>query len=162
TWAALPSWPTSPLTASSPWMTRRTVTQNFSETGCVTSSSHSSPRRWARARRTRSGAWPGPRGRPWRRWMLSYPLGSPAPPAGRLSRPPVGWRLPLAALEGLPGGAVKAMVRLALVEIAVADRLGSGLRAPHLDALAGLQTATTGARVRLPRGVVVERGRDAL
>src|SRR5262245_13937834 len=82
--------------------------------------------------------------------------------AGHLSRTPVGWRLTLAALDGLPRGAVKAMVRLALVEIAVADRLGSGLRAPHLDALAGLQTATTGARVRLPRGVVVERGRDAL
>jgi tRNA(Ile)-lysidine synthase len=36
------------------------------------------------------------------------------------------------------------------------------LRATHLDALAALLAAGTGARVRLPRGVVVERGRDAL
>jgi tRNA(Ile)-lysidine synthase len=82
--------------------------------------------------------------------------------AAHLARTPVGWRLALAALDGLPAGAVKAAVRLALVEVAAADRLGSGLRAPHLDALAGLVTAPTGARVRLPGGVVVERGRDAL
>jgi tRNA(Ile)-lysidine synthase len=74
----------------------------------------------------------------------------------------VGWRLALGALDGLPVGAVKAALRLALVEVASADRLGSGLRAPHLDALAALLAAGTGARVRLPRGVVVERGRDAL
>jgi tRNA(Ile)-lysidine synthase len=82
--------------------------------------------------------------------------------AGHLTRTPVGWRLALAALAGLPVGAVKAVVRLALVEVALADRLGSGLRATHLDALADLLAAGTGARVRLPRGVVVERGRDAL
>src|SRR5262249_36463666 len=39
---------------------------------------------------------------------------------------------------------------------------GSGLRAAHLDALAELLVAGTGARVRLPWGVTVERGRDAL
>jgi tRNA(Ile)-lysidine synthase len=82
--------------------------------------------------------------------------------AGHLTRTPVGWRLALAACADLPAGAVKALIRLALVEVAVADRLGSGLRAGHLDALARLLTAGTGARVRLPRGVVVERGRDAL
>jgi tRNA(Ile)-lysidine synthase len=82
--------------------------------------------------------------------------------AGHLTRTPVGWRLALAACSGLPPGAVKAVVRLALVEVAANDRLASGLRAAHLDALAGLLTAGTGARVRLPAGVVVERGRDAL
>jgi tRNA(Ile)-lysidine synthetase-like protein len=50
---------------------------------------------------------------------------------------------------------------MALVEVA-ADRLGSGLRAAHLAALTALLDASVGARVRLPRGVVVERGRDAL
>jgi tRNA(Ile)-lysidine synthase len=82
--------------------------------------------------------------------------------AGHLTPTPVGWRLALAAFDGLPPGAVKAGVRLALVEVAAADRLGSGLRAAHLDALAGLMGAAVGARVRLPAGVVVERGRDAL
>ena len=82
--------------------------------------------------------------------------------AGHLTRTPVGWRLALAALAGLPVGAVKAAVRLALAEVASADGLGGALRAPHLDALAALVSAGTGARVRLPRGVVVERGRDAL
>jgi tRNA(Ile)-lysidine synthase len=82
--------------------------------------------------------------------------------AGHLTRTPVGWRLALAALDGLPAGAVKVALRLALVEVAAADRLGGGLRAPHLDALAGLLTAAPGARVRLPADVVVERGRDAL
>jgi tRNA(Ile)-lysidine synthase len=82
--------------------------------------------------------------------------------AGHLTRTPVGWRMALAALDGLPAGAVKAAVRLALVEVAAADRLASGLRRAHLDALARLPAAATGARVRLPAGVVVERGRDAL
>ncbi len=81
---------------------------------------------------------------------------------GRLTPTPVGWRLALAALAGLPAGAVKALLRLTLVEIAAADCLASGLRRPHLDALAALPSARTGARVRLPHGVVVERGRDAL
>jgi tRNA(Ile)-lysidine synthase len=80
----------------------------------------------------------------------------------RFTRTPVGWRLALAAFDGLPAGAVKVAMRLALVEVAAADRLGGGLRATHLDALAGLLSAATGARVRLPAGVVVERGRDAL
>ena len=75
---------------------------------------------------------------------------------------PAGWRLALAALAGLPSGAVKAAVRLALVEVAATERLGSGLRAAHLDALEALQHGVTGARVRLPGGIVVERGRDAL
>ena len=82
--------------------------------------------------------------------------------AGHLTRTPVGWRLALAACVGLPPGAVKAVIRLALVEVTAKDRLGSGLRAAHLDALAALLAAGTGARVRLPAGVVVERGRDAL
>ncbi len=81
---------------------------------------------------------------------------------GHFTRTPVGWRLALAACADLQPGAAKAVIRLALVEVAAADRLGSGLRAAHLDALAGLLTAGTGARVRLPGGVVVERGRDAL
>jgi tRNA(Ile)-lysidine synthase len=80
---------------------------------------------------------------------------------GHLTPTPVGWRLALAALAGLPAGAVKATVRLALVEIIAARRL-TGLRAAHLDLLAGLAGARTGARVRLPAGIVVERGRDAL
>jgi tRNA(Ile)-lysidine synthase len=82
--------------------------------------------------------------------------------AGHLAPTPVGWRLGLGVFEGLPPGAVKAAVRLALVEVAAADHLGSGLRAAHLDALAELLTAAVGARVRLPGAVVVERGRDAL
>jgi tRNA(Ile)-lysidine synthase len=82
--------------------------------------------------------------------------------ARHLSATPVGWRLALAPLHGLPPGAVKAAIRVALVEVAAPDRLGSGLRAPHLDALDALTRAATGARVRLPAGIVVERGRDAL
>jgi tRNA(Ile)-lysidine synthase len=74
---------------------------------------------------------------------------------------PGGWRLALAAVSGLPIGAQKTALRMALLDVA-ADRLGSGLRAPHLAALAALLTARTGSRVRLPRGVIVERGRDAL
>ncbi len=80
----------------------------------------------------------------------------------QLTATPVGWRLALAAFDDLRPGAVKATVRLALVEVAARDRLGSGLRAAHLDALAGLLRAAPGARVRLPGAVVVERGRDAL
>jgi tRNA(Ile)-lysidine synthase len=82
--------------------------------------------------------------------------------AGHLAPTPVGWRLALAALDELPPGAVKATVRLAVVEVAARDRLGSGLRAAHQDALAALLRAAPGARVRLPGAVVVERGRDAL
>jgi tRNA(Ile)-lysidine synthase len=81
---------------------------------------------------------------------------------GHLTATPVGWRLGLAAFDDLLPGAVKATVRLALVEVATRERLGSGLRAAHLDALAALLRAAPGARVRLPGAVVVERGRDAL
>jgi tRNA(Ile)-lysidine synthase len=81
---------------------------------------------------------------------------------GHLTPTPVGWRLALGAFDGLPPGAAKVALRLALVEVAAAERLGSGLRATHLHALTALLTATPGARVRLPGGVVVERGRDAL
>jgi tRNA(Ile)-lysidine synthase len=82
--------------------------------------------------------------------------------APHLTPTPGGWRLALVAFDGLLPGAVKALLRLALVEVVARDRLGSGLRAPHLEALAGLRAAAAGARVRLPRHVVVERGRDAL
>ncbi len=81
--------------------------------------------------------------------------------AGALRPTPVGWRLGLAAVTGHPPGSVKALVRLAVME-AAADRLASGLRAGHLDALAALGGGPVGACVRLPRGVLVERGRDAL
>ncbi len=82
--------------------------------------------------------------------------------SGHLVPTPVGWRLAIAAFDDLLPGAVKALVRLALVEVAAPDRLGSGLRAAHLDALAALLAAASGARVRLPAAVVVERGRNAL
>ena len=82
--------------------------------------------------------------------------------ATHLTPSPAGWRLGLAALTGTPPGAAKAAIRLALVEVAAPDLLASGLRAPHLDALMRLLPAAAGARVRLPRRVVVERGRDAL
>ncbi|HZS33117.1 MAG TPA: tRNA lysidine(34) synthetase TilS [Methylomirabilota bacterium] len=81
--------------------------------------------------------------------------------AGALRPTPVGWRLGLAALTGQTPGSVKTLLRLAVVE-AAAGRLASGLRAGHLDALAALPGAPVGACVRLPRGVLVERGRDAL
>jgi len=80
---------------------------------------------------------------------------------GHLLATPVGWRLALAPLVGLPAGAQKAALRMALVEVA-GDRLRSGLRTAHLAALTALLDARSGGRVRLPRGLVVERGRDAL
>jgi tRNA(Ile)-lysidine synthase len=79
-----------------------------------------------------------------------------------LTATPVGWRLALAAFDDLLPGAMKAALRMALVDAPARAHLGSGLRAGHLDALATLLGAAAGARVRLPRGVVVERGRDAL
>jgi tRNA(Ile)-lysidine synthase len=82
--------------------------------------------------------------------------------AGCLSPTPVGWRLDLAALDGLLPGAAKAVLRIAVGEVAAPDRLGAGLREPHLDALLRLGAAPSGARVRLPSGIVVERGRDAV
>jgi tRNA(Ile)-lysidine synthase len=80
---------------------------------------------------------------------------------GQLTPTPVGWRLALGAVVGLPVGAQKAALRMALLEVA-ADRIGSGLRAAPIAALTALLDAPAGARVRLPRGVAVERGRDAL
>ena len=83
--------------------------------------------------------------------------------AGHLTRTPVGWRLALAALAGLPDGAVKAALRLALVEVASADRRRERLaRGAPRRRWPRCSRARTGARVRLPRGLVVERGRDAL
>jgi tRNA(Ile)-lysidine synthase len=82
--------------------------------------------------------------------------------AEHLRPTPVGWRLGLAALTGVPPGAAKTAIRLALVEIAAGDLLPNGLRSAHLDALQALVPAASGARVRLPGGVLVERGRDAL
>ncbi len=81
-----------------------------------------------------------------------------APRAAGLVRPGAGgWAIALAALDGLPPGAVKALLRLALREVAPA-----GLRAHHLQGLVALREARVGARVRLPRGLVVERAREAL
>lgn len=86
-----------------------------------------------------------------------------APRAAALVRPALGGlRLDLEPFAALPAGAVKALLRLALVEIAGRPEVRAGLRAAHLDQLAGLLAAPPGARVRLPRGLLVERGRDAL
>jgi tRNA(Ile)-lysidine synthase len=85
------------------------------------------------------------------------------PRVAALVRPGLGgvW-LDLAPLRGLPPGAVKAALRLALVDVARRPEVRAGLRAPHLDQLAGLLDAPAGARVRLPGGLVVERARAAL
>lgn len=84
------------------------------------------------------------------------------PRSAGLARPgPGGWSLDLAALRGLPPGAVKALFRLAIPE-AAGGALEGGLRASHLLALHALVEAPVGARVRLPGGFVVERGRAAL
>jgi tRNA(Ile)-lysidine synthase len=81
---------------------------------------------------------------------------------GTLHPAAIGWSLGLSALGGLPPGAVKAFLRLALVERAATEARLGGLRASHLEALVRLVHSTSGARVRLPGGVIVERGRDAL
>jgi tRNA(Ile)-lysidine synthase len=82
--------------------------------------------------------------------------------SGRL-RPAVGGAvLDLGVLAGLPAGAAKALLRLA-VRAAVPDGpLRSGLRRPHLEALWRLPSAAPGARVRLPGGAFAERVRDGL
>jgi tRNA(Ile)-lysidine synthase len=86
-----------------------------------------------------------------------------APRVAALMRPgPGGLVLDLAPLCELPPGALKAALRLALVDLAPAPELRAGLRAGHFRALAALADAPVGARVRLPAGLGVERGRDAL
>lgn len=86
-----------------------------------------------------------------------------APRAAALARPsPGGIALDLAALRGLPPGGVKTVLRRVLRDVAGRSPVRAGLRAAHLDQLAGLVAARPGARVRLPGGLVVERGRDAL
>jgi tRNA(Ile)-lysidine synthase len=78
--------------------------------------------------------------------------------AGWLRPGPGGMALDVDRLAGLPPGAVKALLRSAVVEVAG----GAGPRAAHLDRLAALVAARPGARVRLPEGVTVERARTAL
>ena len=86
-----------------------------------------------------------------------------APRVAGLVRPgPGGTALELAGLRDLPPGAVKAALRLALVEVLGRPEVRAGLRAAHLERLAALVRAPVGARVRLPAGLAVERTRDAL
>jgi tRNA(Ile)-lysidine synthase len=86
-----------------------------------------------------------------------------APRVTAFVRPaPGGAALDVAPLRELPPGAVKAALRLALVEVLGRAEVRAGLRAGHLDRLAGLVWGAPGARVRLPSGLVVERARDAL
>jgi tRNA(Ile)-lysidine synthase len=77
---------------------------------------------------------------------------------GWLRPGPGGVALDLDRVAGLPPGAVKALLRSAVIEVAG----GAGPRAAHLDRLAALVTARPGARVRLPEGWIVERARTAL
>ncbi|HEV8310472.1 MAG TPA: tRNA lysidine(34) synthetase TilS [Methylomirabilota bacterium] len=89
-----------------------------------------------------------------------------APRIAGLARPvPGGLAVDLAAMAGLPPGAVKTLLRRVILDVGGgapgAERL-SGLRAHHLEALHGLLGAAVGARVRLPGGCVVERVRDGL
>src|SRR5262245_22102014 len=86
-----------------------------------------------------------------------------APRVAGLVRPGVGGTaLALAGLRELPPGAVKAAIRLALVEILGRPEVRAGLRAGHLDRLAALVEGPVGARVRLPASLAVERARDTL
>jgi len=86
-----------------------------------------------------------------------------APRVSSLLRPVVGGSMvDLGLLADLPPGAVKALLRRAIEQ---ATGTGSGacrLREPHLVALHALVDSAVGARVRLPRGVMVERARDGL
>jgi len=85
------------------------------------------------------------------------------PRAAGLLRPgPGGWAIDLAALRELPAGAVKVLLRIAILEVAPAGELRAGLRSAHLTALCALLESPLGARVRLPGGLVVERAREAL
>ena len=86
-----------------------------------------------------------------------------APRVAALVRPGMGGvSLDLAHLRDLPPGALKAALRLALVDVARRPEVRAGLRAPHFDQLARLVDAPAGARVRLPGGLVVERARETL
>jgi len=79
--------------------------------------------------------------------------------AGRLWPVGAGAVLDLLALHGLPVGAVKALLRLAVRAVVADGPLRSGLRRPHLESLCRLTTARPGARVRLPTGLIAERVR---
>jgi len=69
-----------------------------------------------------------------------------------------GLTLDLAAMRGLPPGAGKALLRLAVAAVAPPGPLRSGLRTGPLGALWWLASAaSSGARVRLPGGLVAER-----
>jgi tRNA(Ile)-lysidine synthase len=86
-----------------------------------------------------------------------------APRVAGLVRPGLGGTaLELAGLRDLPPGALKAALRLALVDVLGRPEVRAGLRAAHLDRLAALVPGPVGARVRLPAGLAVERARDAL
>ena len=82
--------------------------------------------------------------------------------AAHLRPAPGGWGLDLRALDDLPPGGVKTILRLAVAKVAPADEVRAGLRVGHLDSLVRLLDAPIGARVRLPGGGLVERGRACL
>ena len=77
-----------------------------------------------------------------------------AAPAGRAPHAGRPWAgvSPWPRFAGLPAGAVKAAVRLALVEVASADRLGAACARRTSTRWPRWRGARTGARVRLPRG----------
>jgi tRNA(Ile)-lysidine synthase len=86
-----------------------------------------------------------------------------APRAGELVRPMLGgWMIDSLPLAGLPPGAAKALLRLAIREVTPSGLAGSGLREAHLTGLHDLAGSPVGARVRLPGGLVVERARGGL
>jgi tRNA(Ile)-lysidine synthase len=86
-----------------------------------------------------------------------------APRLRELIRPgPGGTLLALDGLRDLPPGAAKGLLRLALAEVAPPGPVRSGLRAAHVAGLHALFEARSGARVRLPGGIVIERARDGL
>ncbi len=82
--------------------------------------------------------------------------------ADLLTGTPGGATISLALLQGLPPGATKTLLRLAILRVVSHGQLRGGLRAHHLTALAGLLEAPVGARVRLPGALIVERTREAL
>jgi tRNA(Ile)-lysidine synthase len=85
------------------------------------------------------------------------------PEAARLARPALGgFLIDLAPLRERPPGVAKALLRAALLRAAPAAVLRGGLRESHLTALHALLGGRVGARVRLPRGLLVERARDGL